>query len=105
MNGLARILFIIPMLFAFNFAIAQTPTQVVRGKVSDAEAKTPLPGANVVILNTDPLLGAITNADGTFFIANVKVGRHTIKFSYVGILYNDFNQTIEPQKSDRKSVV
>ena len=84
MNGFKRTFFFILMLFAFNFAIAQTPTQVVRGKVTDAEAKTPLPGANVIILNTDPLLGATTNADGNFFIDKVKVGRHTIKISYVG---------------------
>jgi len=43
-----------------------------------------LPGANVVILNTEPLLGVTTNSEGTFFIEKVKVGRHTLKISYVG---------------------
>jgi hypothetical protein len=65
-------------------ATAQTPTQSVRGKVVDAVAKTGLPGANVVVLNTDPLLGATTGPDGTFTIQRVKVGRQTIKVSYVG---------------------
>jgi hypothetical protein len=80
----ARICILISGIFAFNSVIAQTPTQVVWGKVTDAEAKTPLYGANVVILNTDPLLGATTNSEGTFIIDNVKVGRHTIKITYVG---------------------
>jgi len=84
MNGFARIWFLISGLFTINCIIAQTPTQVVRGKVTDAEAKIPLPGANVVILNTSPLMVATTNSDGTFFIENVRVGRHTIKISYVG---------------------
>ena len=84
MNGFARICFFLSGLFAINSVIAQTPTQVVRGRVTDAEAKTPLPGANVIILNSLPLLGATTNSDGTFYIENVKVGRHTIKITYVG---------------------
>ncbi|MEI7983159.1 MAG: carboxypeptidase-like regulatory domain-containing protein, partial [Bacteroidota bacterium] len=84
MNWFSRIVILIPALFTIAIVSAQVPTQVVRGRVTDAEAKTTLAGANVVILNTDPLQGSTTGADGTFFIGNVKVGRHTIKISYVG---------------------
>lgn len=63
---------------------SQNPTQVVRGKVVDAASKTSLPGANIVVLNTSPLLGATTTPDGTFSIPNVPVGRHTLQISFMG---------------------
>lgn len=62
----------------------QTPTQVVRGKVVDAQTKTGLEGANVIVLNSDPVLGMNTRQDGSFKIPEVPVGRHSVKVSYVG---------------------
>jgi hypothetical protein len=72
------------LLALFYTGLAQTPTQSIRGKVVDAGSNTGLGGANIVILNSDPLLGATTNTDGVFMIRKVKVGRQTIKVSYVG---------------------
>ena len=63
---------------------AQTPTQVIRGKVIDAETKIGLERANVIILNTDPFLGMTTTQDGSFKILKVPVGRHSVKVSFVG---------------------
>ena len=63
---------------------AQTLTQTVRGKIIDQEAQSPLLGANVVVLGTDPLLGSSTEADGSFRIERVPVGRHTLKISCIG---------------------
>lgn len=64
-------------------AFAQ-PTQTIRGRVFDKESKTPLPGATIVLLNSDPLVGAVTDVDGNFRIQNVGVGRQGISISYVG---------------------
>ncbi|MCX6245223.1 MAG: TonB-dependent receptor [Bacteroidetes bacterium] len=72
------------LLASFFTGLAQTPTQSIRGKVIDAASSTGLEGANVVVLNTDPLLGATTDVKGVFKIEKVKVGRHSIKVSYVG---------------------
>jgi hypothetical protein len=63
---------------------AQTPVQVIRGKVMDAETKTGLPGANVIVLNTDPLTGTVTNEQGEFRIPGVQVGRHTLRITFMG---------------------
>jgi len=71
-------------LFASLSANAQTPVQAVRGRVVDAETRLGLPGANVVVLNSDPLLGATTGDDGTYKIPDVPVGRHTLRITYVG---------------------
>jgi hypothetical protein len=63
---------------------AQTPVQAIRGKVIDAETKTGLPGANVIVLNSDPLTGAVTNEQGEFRIPGVPVGRHSLRITFVG---------------------
>ncbi|MFC2137759.1 secretin and TonB N-terminal domain-containing protein [Bacteroidota bacterium] len=59
-------------------------TQVIRGKVIDAESQTALPFANIAIITTDPLLGAVTDEEGNFRVEEVPIGRHYIKVSYVG---------------------
>ncbi len=58
--------------------------QTVRGQVIDNDSKAPLPGANVLVLYTYPLLGTITNQEGNFRIEKVPVGRHNIQISYIG---------------------
>jgi hypothetical protein len=65
---------------AFN----QDITQVVRGKIVDAETQVALPFATVTVVTMDPPIGAISDADGNFRIENVQVGRHNIQVSYVG---------------------
>jgi hypothetical protein len=65
-------------------AWSQTPTQTVRGKVIDAALKTGIPGANVLVMNTDPPAGAVTADDGSFEIRKVPVGRVSLKISFMG---------------------
>jgi len=63
---------------------AQNLTETVRGTVIDKDSRQPLFGVNIMVLNTDPPMGAITEANGSFKIEKVTVGRHTLRFSYVG---------------------
>lgn len=58
--------------------------QTVRGKIIDQDSKTTIIGANIIILESDPILGASTDFDGNFRIENVPVGRVTIQISYLG---------------------
>lgn len=76
-------LFSLSTLFLFH-ASAQTLTQTIRGTVVDQVTKMPLPGATVIILNTDPLTGATTDAEGEFKILKIPVGTYTLKVSFVG---------------------
>lgn len=62
----------------------QQLSQVVKGKVVDAETQVTLPGANIVVVNSQPFLGAVSDADGNFRIASVPFGRYTIQVSFVG---------------------
>lgn len=87
MNSLNKILLVIFCL-ALNPLHAQDLTQTVRGKVVDQISKTPIVGATVMILNTDPVMGSATDLDGEFKIPQVPLGNHTIRVSFVG--YKDF---------------
>ncbi len=84
MKTSSTLLFILAFFFlGFNLS-AQNFTQTIRGTILDVDAQIPLIGANVLIANTDPLLGTSTDLDGKFKIENVPVGRHTIQVSYLG---------------------
>lgn len=59
-------------------------TQTIRGTVYEKATMMPLPGANVILLNTDPVTGTSTDIDGRFRLDNVPVGRAGIRVSYIG---------------------
>lgn len=58
--------------------------QTIRGTVIDVDTQVPIFGATVSVLNTNPLLGAVTDMEGNFRIENVIVGRRSIKMNYLG---------------------
>jgi len=78
------VLSVITFLMSFTFTNAQSNTQTIRGTVLDKQALFNLPGVNVVILNSDPLKGSITDANGKFKITDVMPGRYDLKISYIG---------------------
>jgi outer membrane receptor protein involved in Fe transport len=61
---------------------AQTGVGKLSGRVTDAETKEPLIGANVLLLNTQA--GGATNVDGDYYILNITPGTYSVKVSYVG---------------------
>jgi hypothetical protein len=71
------------LLISFS-ANSQTLTQVIKGKVYDNETQVSLPGSNVVILGTNPLLGTATDKDGNYKIPGVPLGRYSIQISFLG---------------------
>jgi hypothetical protein len=66
------------------FSVAQSFTQTVRGTVIDQSLQTPIPGATVILLTTSPVQGVLTDADGSFRLPPVRVGRQTLKVTFVG---------------------
>lgn len=59
-------------------------TQTVRGKAIDVDSKMPMIGANVIIVGSNPILGASCDIDGYFVIENVPVGRVDIQLTAIG---------------------
>ena len=58
--------------------------QTVRGKILDELTQTPLPGATVILLNSNPLKGTTADGNGDFRIEQVPTGRQGIKVTYLG---------------------
>jgi len=80
---MTRKLFISVLMFFATQVFAQ-PTQTIRGTVSDIASSTPVMFATVVVLNTDPLIGATTDISGNFKLLNIPVGRYDVKISLIG---------------------
>jgi hypothetical protein len=78
------ILFSICFLTIQSFAQADDSyAENIRGKIIDAESQTPIPGANITLVDMDGK-GSMSDFDGEFTIQNLPVGRYTIKASFLG---------------------
>lgn len=75
---------ILSVVFIYLPVVVKAQMRVVRGTVIDQSSNAPVPFANVMILKTNPLLGAVTDSLGNFRIPNVPVGRYDIQASVVG---------------------
>ena len=77
------ILFFVVFCFYKN-ANAQIYKQTIRGKVIDTDSKSPLFGANIILLNSDTLIGSTSDVDGKFRLEKVPIGRRSIKVTSIG---------------------
>ncbi len=68
-------------LFAAEMAVAQQGG-TIRGTVTEASTGEPLPGANILLVDSDR--GTATGVDGTFRISNVEPGTYTVRVSFIG---------------------
>lgn len=59
-------------------------SQTVRGWVTDQASRSPLAGANIQLLDSEPFLGASTDVNGAFELPKVPVGRRNFLVSYLG---------------------
>jgi hypothetical protein len=80
--------------FLTSLGYGQSLTQTIRGKIVDADSKYPLPGATIILLNSDPQKGTTTNVDGTFELTEVPVGRQDIQVSFMGYETKTLNNLI-----------
>ncbi len=73
-------------------ALAQT--QTIRGTVKDVDSQYPMIGVTVLVLDTNPLLGGVTDVNGLYEIKNVPVGRVNLKISFIGYKDAYLNQQL-----------
>ena len=85
-HAILKVFLILIVLFLlFGAALmAQELTQTIKGRIIDTDTEIPLPGATVVILNTEPLLGGTSDPDGYFRIEKVPLGRYDLRISFLG---------------------
>ena len=75
--------FLLAMLFvALNGR--EPVTSTIRGTIIDKVTGYALIGANVILLDTDPVTGTSTDLNGNFILEEVPLGRHSIEISYMG---------------------
>lgn len=96
MKHLLLILFITAVFF--HSLTAQPAAGTIEGRVLDRDTRTPLIGANIILLNT--ALGAVSDTEGRFAIPNVPVGTYALQFRMVG--YTAFTRAdviVRPQRT------
>ncbi len=82
-----RTLALLILLVCFSLtkvAFSQEIFQVVKGTVIDADSRSPIPGATIIIQGSDPLIGTISDNEGRFRLEKVPLGRHTIVITFLG---------------------
>lgn len=62
----------------------QQYTQIIRGRVVDADSRFVLPNANILLLGSEPQKGTTTDENGEFVMKDVPVGRQRLQVSYTG---------------------
>jgi hypothetical protein len=78
-----RLITIIIFLLAATFLFSQSPLQVVRGTVNDADSRAALEGAHLMLIRTDTLR-TFSDAQGQFIFSSVPVGRYRLQASFLG---------------------
>ena len=79
-----NVLIVLALLLSQLQVHGQALTQTLKGRITDSQSKAPLAGATVIVLNSSPFLGTVTDENGLYHIANVPLGRQEIKCTYMG---------------------
>jgi hypothetical protein len=83
--------FLILLIISTSFH-AQELTQTIRGIVIDKQTQSPLPGAIISILNTNPIIATTTDENGKFRLEHIPLGRKQLKISLLS--YKEKSQTV-----------
>jgi hypothetical protein len=75
--------FLLSVFFCMLSPDASAQTSTISGTVLDSEARYPLPGAYVQISTLEGFMTP-TDMDGRFSFADVPIGRHVVKLSFMG---------------------
>ena len=58
--------------------------QTVRGTITDKDSKQTIPFANIIVKNSNPILGVISDENGKFTLSDVPIGKQTLTVSFLG---------------------
>ncbi len=81
-HAINRCVLLLLVLISLSGTVAAAKAGRLTGRVTDAVSGQPLPGANVVLVNS--VLGASTDDDGRFVIDNVPPGNWKIRVAFIG---------------------
>lgn len=83
MNKL-KLLFISLIIVVVSNINAQNITQSVRGQIIEKQTQATLPGATVILLESNPVIATITDNNGYFLLENIPIGRISLQISFIG---------------------
>jgi len=87
------------LIFAGLNSFCQDITQNITGKVLDNVSNEPLPNANIILKNSTPPVGTVSNKIGQFTLKDIPVGTISLKISYIGYRSLDLdNLSLRPGK-------
>ncbi|MES2478260.1 MAG: TonB-dependent receptor [Bacteroidota bacterium] len=72
------------LIIAFTQTQAQVLTQTIRGRIIDADSRSPISDAILVISDAIPQISSVSDSNGIFKINEVPVGRRNLKISLLG---------------------
>ena len=84
MKKIVKLFLILCIVLVSESVKAQILTQTIRGRVLDQVTQAPMPGATIMLLNTEPVVGVISDDSGEFRLTNVPVGQQSLRISFVG---------------------
>lgn len=79
-----KIVFVLLLSIVSLYSNAQELTQTIRGVVVDQQSGIQIPGATIILLNSNPVNGTTSDINGDFALKNVPVGRQSIQITFIG---------------------
>lgn len=76
-------LFTLALVLMSTICFSQS-TQNIYGTVFDKDTRQFIIGASISIEGTSPLIGTVTDENGSFILENVPIGRHALRCQYIG---------------------
>ncbi|MBI9054663.1 MAG: TonB-dependent receptor [Bacteroidales bacterium] len=85
LNKIIKITLLLFITIGTNQVYSSTmQSQTIRGQIIDQDSKTPLIGANIILIGSNPVEGTSSDLDGYFRFDQVKVGRVSLKVTCMG---------------------
>jgi hypothetical protein len=75
---------ILSLLSLTGYTQSSMQTQTIKGTVLDLNSKYPLIGVNIVLVDSDPFIGTVTDENGQFKMENVPAGRQALMVKFIG---------------------
>jgi hypothetical protein len=89
-----KVIILIAVVLSTLPIFSQNNGQTIRGTVVDAFTGSPVIGANVIISESNPLIGTSTDANGEFEIKNIQPGRWSFSASILGYKSQSFSNVM-----------
>ena len=72
------------VLFLISTICFSQNTQTIYGTVVDKDTRQAIIGASINIEGSDPIIGTVSDENGSFTLKNVPIGRHALRCQYIG---------------------